>query len=125
MKPPTPQSIISPTLVAALLAMGMMACQSALSRSYVLNAEMAHLAEPPSTLPSPRFRNGADKTTITSTSRPIRLGIAVTVPDYLDRTDIVRRTGENEFTTSRDAQWGESPSLDAARGSTAMSVAAR
>jgi uncharacterized lipoprotein YmbA len=31
----------------------------------------------------------------------------VTVPDYLDTTDLVRRTASNEVTTSSTGQWGE------------------
>ncbi len=39
----------------------------------------------------------------------------VTVPDYLDTTDIVRRTASNEVTTSATGQWGERLSLGVTR----------
>ncbi len=39
----------------------------------------------------------------------------VTVPDYLDTTDIVRRTASNEVTTSATGQWGERLSLGITR----------
>jgi uncharacterized lipoprotein YmbA len=39
----------------------------------------------------------------------------VTVPDYLDTTDIVRRTAANEVTTSATGKWGERVSLGITR----------
>ncbi len=39
----------------------------------------------------------------------------VTVPDYLDTTDIVRRTGANEVITSATGRWGERVSLGVTR----------
>ncbi len=39
----------------------------------------------------------------------------VAVPDYLDTTDIVRRTASNEVTTSATGQWGERLSLGVTR----------
>ncbi len=39
----------------------------------------------------------------------------VTVPDYLDTTDIVRRTASNEVTTSATGQWSERLSLGITR----------
>jgi uncharacterized lipoprotein YmbA len=39
----------------------------------------------------------------------------VTVPDYLDTTDIVRRTGSNQVVMSATGQWGERLSLGVTR----------
>jgi uncharacterized protein len=90
------------------------ACQSAPSQLYVLSADTGSPAGTPDAPPKLHAWNSGTMAA-TSASRPIRLGVSVIVPEYLDRTDIVRRTGENELTTSRDAQWGESLSVDAAR----------
>jgi uncharacterized lipoprotein YmbA len=43
------------------------------------------------------------------------LGVTITLPEYLDRTEIVRRVGVNELTWDHDAQWGEDLSVDATR----------
>jgi uncharacterized lipoprotein YmbA len=37
--------------------------------------------------------------------------MTVTVPDYLDSTDIIRRTASNEVITSENGRWGERVSL--------------
>jgi len=39
----------------------------------------------------------------------------VTVPDYVDTTDIVRRSGSNEVVASTTGQWGERVSLGVTR----------
>jgi uncharacterized lipoprotein YmbA len=39
----------------------------------------------------------------------------VTTPDYLDTTDIIRRTGSNEVVTSPTGRWGERLSLGITR----------
>jgi len=41
--------------------------------------------------------------------------MTVTVPDYLDTTDIVRRSGANKVITSTTGQWGERVSLGVSR----------
>ncbi len=41
--------------------------------------------------------------------------MTVTVPDYVDTTDIVRRSGANEVITSSTGQWGERVSLGVTR----------
>ena len=46
------------------------------------------------------------------------VGVAVSVPDYLDRLDIVERTGANEVKPIYSAQWGESLSVTASRAVT-------
>jgi uncharacterized protein len=97
-----------PVLFALLVA----ACQSSPSRLYVLSSH----AEPspdaavalasagsPSRRPGPALG-----------SAPL-LGVSVTLPEYVDRTEIVRRVGANELKPAHDAQWGEDLSVDATR----------
>jgi uncharacterized protein len=43
------------------------------------------------------------------------VGVAVTLPEYLDRLDIVERTGANEVKPDYSAQWGESLAMTASR----------
>jgi uncharacterized lipoprotein YmbA len=97
-------------LVPLLLA----ACQSSPAQLYLLssqtaarqNAGSAQLVDAAGRgLPRP-----ADRGKLAGT-----LGVAVTVPEYLDRLDIVERAGANEVKPSEKAQWGESLSIDATR----------
>jgi uncharacterized lipoprotein YmbA len=102
----TPLSWLVPLLLAA--------CQSSPSQLYILssqtaarqNAGSAQLADAAGgDLPRP-----AASSKLAST-----LGVTVTVPEYLDRLDIVERVGANELKPSNTAQWGESLSIDATR----------
>lgn len=95
-----------PTL--AVLATG---CSSPPSQLYVLNsavgapqnlasAETVVPASVPSTYPGSRSR---------------LISVVVTVPDYLDRLDIVERIGANELKPNYSAQWGERLATTATR----------
>jgi uncharacterized protein len=101
-----PLSWLIPLLLAA--------CQSSPAQLYVLssptaarqNAGSAQLVEAAGRdLPQPTYFGKLVGT----------LGVAVTVPEYLDRLDIVERAGANELKPSKKAQWGESLSVDATR----------
>jgi len=44
-----------------------------------------------------------------------RFGVTVTVPEYLDRLDVVRRTSENVLQPNYNVQWGEGLAVTATR----------
>lgn len=89
------------------------ACASSPSRLYVLSPIIASpqvaAADPgtavaaASTAPMKRFSSG-----------PL-IGVSVTVPDYLNRLDIVERTSGNELKPIYSAQWGEDLAVTASR----------
>src|SRR5260221_10340011 len=93
----------------------LIACQSSPAELYVLSAQPAAESGAPSQatrvdaagLPAPRSPDSG---------KPFgTVGIAVSVPEYLDRSEIVERAGANELKPSYKAQWGESLSIDASR----------
>jgi uncharacterized lipoprotein YmbA len=94
-------------LLVGLLAAG---CQSPPSQLYLLNSTAA----PPQSAAASSL--GAAPAGYGSTRPPQSSGhpsgslvaVAVTVPEYLDRLDIVQRTGANEVKPDYSAQWGES-----------------
>jgi uncharacterized protein len=96
------------TLTFALL----IACSSPPSRLYLLSSAEAPIAAQPSP--------GA---AISGSSRPVLarqpnsrvITVAVTVPEYLDRLDVVERTSANELKPIYSAQWGESLATTATR----------
>jgi uncharacterized protein len=101
------------TLVAltSLLALSSAGCQSPPSRLYLLNSipatpqPQAATAASGSSRPAP---GGAHA------SGPV-IGVSVSVPEYLDRTDIIERTSANELKPNYDAQWGENLAVTASR----------
>jgi uncharacterized lipoprotein YmbA len=99
-----------------LLPLLLMACQSSPTELYVLSSQPA--PEGGAAVSQAQLVDAADR----RLHRPRdpgklvgTLGVAVTVPEYLDRSDIVVRTGANELKPDSTAQWGESLSIDAAR----------
>ena len=97
--------VVSP-IVLATLADG---CSSSPSQLYVLNSAVSapqNLARAETVVPA----------SIPSTQARSRLiGVVVTVPDYLDRLDIVERIGSNELKPTYSAQWGEHLATTATR----------
>ena len=102
---------------ALLLALLLPACSSQPSRLYVLNATLpAEQAQAAAQSGASGLASGASERI--GRARPSRgavLGVSVTVPEYLDRLDIVERTGSNELKPNYQAQWGESLSVTATR----------
>jgi uncharacterized lipoprotein YmbA len=99
------------------LALVLAACSSQPSQLYVLSAAV------PREGPQAVMESGSSGL-VSASSRPIGtaakgrsalLGVAVAVPEYLDRLDIIERTGANELKPNYGAQWGESLSVTAAR----------
>ena len=104
-------SSLSTALVALppLLVLLVAGCQSPPSRLYLLNS-----------IPATPQTQAA--TAASGSSRPARahaggpvIGVAVSVPEYLDRTDIIERTSANELKPNYDAQWGENLAVTATR----------
>ena len=105
------------TLVPLLLATLGAGCSSRPSQLYLLNS----LAPSPQ---SPMAAQAGITSKDSGSSRPAGMstgasgplvGVAVTVPEYLDRLDIVERTGANEVKPIQSAQWGESLAVAATR----------
>jgi uncharacterized lipoprotein YmbA len=98
-----------------LLPLLLMACQSSPTELYVLSSQTA----PEGGAVSQAQLVDVANRRLPRSRDPVKpvgtLGIAVTVPEYLDRSDIVVRTGANELKPDSRAQWGESLSIDAAR----------
>lgn len=101
--------------LAWLVVASLAACQSSPSRLYLLNAQAAASPETVAIAMSAFPASGLRLPVTPAAVSASAIGVAVTVPQYLDRTDVVERTGGNELTTSPDVQWGEDLSVDAAR----------
>jgi uncharacterized lipoprotein YmbA len=95
--------------LSVLFALLVAACQSSPSHLYVLSSQAG---------PSPGATVALASTGspgAVATRSPRVLGVNVTVPEYLDRTEIVQRVGANELKSDDGAQWGEDLSVDATR----------
>jgi uncharacterized lipoprotein YmbA len=97
-----------PVLFALLVA----ACQSSPSRLYVLSSHAE--PSPDATVALASAGSSSPRHGPALGSAPV-LGVSVTLPEYVDRTEIVRRVGANELKPDHDAQWGEDLSVDATR----------
>src|SRR4051812_874936 len=103
-----------------LLALLLGACSSQPSRLYVLNGAMPS-SQPEAGVQTARsgaagLASGASRQVGTAgTGKGALLGVQVSVPEYLDRLDIVERTSANELKPNYGAQWGESLSVTATR----------
>jgi len=91
-------ALVLPSLVLATLAAG---CSSSPSQLYVLNSAIDARQNLASAEKAARPAGMA-----THAESPL-ISVAVTVPDYLDRLEIVQRTGNNELKPVYSAQWGE------------------
>jgi len=93
------------------LAVLLIGCSSSPSRLYLLSSTETPAAKRPdvaagisgSSQPAARYPAGRV------------VGVAVTVPEYLDRLDVVERTSANELKPIYSAQWGESLATTATR----------
>jgi uncharacterized protein len=104
--------MISRPALPVLFALLVAACQSSPSRLYVLSSHAGPSPDAAVALASassPARRHGP-----ALGSAPL-LGVSLTLPEYMDRTEIVRRVGANELKPDHDAQWGEDLSVDATR----------
>lgn len=96
-------------ILSVLFASLLSACQSSPSRLYVLSSQARSSLDATVALAS----TGSSGTVTTRSTRV--LGVTVTLPEYVDRTEIVRRVSANELTSDHDAQWAEDLSVDATR----------
>jgi uncharacterized lipoprotein YmbA len=93
----------------------LIACQSSPAELYVLSAQPAPESGAPS---QAKLVDAAGRPASRSpdSGKPLgTVGIAVSVPEYLDRSEIVERANANELKPSYKAQWAESLSIDASR----------
>lgn len=109
---PLRRSLVALSLLLAVLGAG---CSSPPSQLYLLSSVPMTAQSQAATQPD--FAPAGY-----GSSRPIRaaahstapaVGVAVSVPQYLDRTDIVERTSANEVRPIYSAQWGESLAVTA------------
>ena len=98
-----------------LLPLLLAACQSSPTELYVLSSQPALGRNAASGAELVNAAAGGRIKPAHSGKLAGTVGVAVSVPEYLDRLDIVERTGSNELKQSAKAQWGESLSIDATR----------
>ena len=104
-------------LLALLLALMATACSSPPSELYLLNATAAARqspAAPPLGGTEARYGSTLPPDAGGPTAGPL-VAVAVTVPEYLDRLDLVERTSPNELRPVYSAQWGENLAVTATR----------
>ncbi|HWI27592.1 MAG TPA: PqiC family protein [Stellaceae bacterium] len=93
------------------------ACSSPPSRLYLLSAQPPGGQEE-AAMPPGLAAAGAGSSTPPVSARahasPV-VAVSVSVPEYLDRLDILKRTSANEVKPDYSAQWGENLSVTAAR----------
>jgi uncharacterized protein len=93
------------------------ACASPPSRLYLLSplpSSGQHQATTPSSAGA-EHSGSSLPTASTPTSREPLVAVAVSIPEYLDRPDIVERTSANEVKPDYSAQWGENLATTATR----------
>ena len=82
-------------------------CSSPPSQLYVLSSVPPARPAQAATSPKVTAGYGSSRPAGAKTAAPI-VGVAVSVPEYLDRTNIVQRTSANELKPDYSAQWAES-----------------
>lgn len=93
------------------LAVGLAACSSPPPRLYLLNAEQVQQSQHAEISGS---RDQARRDVATPPTA-IKAGLSVTIPDYLDRPDMVVRSNSNELAPLPDARWAEDLSITTSR----------
>jgi uncharacterized lipoprotein YmbA len=93
-----------------LLALLSAGCQSPPSQLYLLSSI------PPAPQTQAAAASGSSRPSAAGAhaNGPV-VGVSVTIPEYLDRTDIIERTSANELKPNYDAQWGENLAVTASR----------
>jgi uncharacterized protein len=107
MKGPTNSRTLA-TLALSLAAL--IGCSSPPSRLYLLSS-----TEPATVRPPGAAISGSSQPGTTRQPHASVISVAVTVPEYLDRLDIMERAGANELKPIYSAQWGESLATTATR----------
>lgn len=106
--------------MAAVIAVLAAACSSPPSELYVLTPmsmpPKGNAAMQPGTTPA-AYGSSVPAAATRRASTPV-VGVSVTVPEYLDRLDIVERSSANELKPVYSAQWGESLGVTATRAVT-------
>jgi uncharacterized lipoprotein YmbA len=104
--------VISRPAFPVLFALLVAACQSSPSHLYVLSS---HAGPSPDAAVALASTGSPDRRHGPALGSTPLLGVSVTLPEYMDRTEIVWRVGANELKPDHDAQWGEELSVDATR----------
>src|SRR4029077_11681892 len=92
-----------------VLALGLGACSSPPPRLFLLNAEQIQ-ANQHAELSGEQARRD-----VSAPISRLKAGLSVTVPDYLDRPDILVRSDSNELARLADARWAEDLSITVSR----------
>jgi len=104
-------SVIRPIVAALPVIVALLGCSSQPSRLYLLSS-----TETPTTVqPSVVAVSGSSQPAAARRPNGPAVGVAVTVPEYLDRLDVMERTSANELKPIYAAQWGESLATTATR----------
>jgi len=91
------------------------ACHSSPSRLYLLNAQAAASPDTVAIAMSRFSPSGLYLPLSPASASDSAIGVSVTTPEYVDRTDVVERLDGNELRTNPGIQWGEDLSVDTAR----------
>jgi uncharacterized lipoprotein YmbA len=83
---------------------------------YVLNSPVARPGDQVLSLaPAPDSKAVRSPSTAPKNATSLLIGVAVTVPEYLDRLEIVQRSSPNEIKPAYSALWGENLTIAATR----------
>jgi uncharacterized protein len=104
-----PNRAIFGALILSLLLIG---CSSPPSRLYLLSSTEPPVAGQPTVGAA---ISGSSQPALARRPSGRVVGVAVTVPEYLDRLDVMERTSANELKPIYSAQWGESLATTATR----------
>jgi uncharacterized protein len=106
-------SFAARTILAALpVFTALLGCSSQPSRLYLLSSTESPTAAKPAVAVA--VSGSSQPAAARRPSGPV-VGVAVTVPEYLDRLDVMERTSANELKPIYTAQWGESLATTATR----------
>jgi hypothetical protein len=91
------------------VAVGLAACSSAPPRLFLLDAEQTQLSQ------HAELSADQSRRDVAAPLSRIKAGLSVTVPEYLDRPDILVRSDSNELARLSDARWAEDLSITVSR----------
>jgi uncharacterized lipoprotein YmbA len=92
-----------------VLALGLGACSSPPPRLFLLNAEQIQPNQ------HAELSGEQARRDVSAPISRLKAGLSVTVPDYLDRPDILVRSDSNELARLSDARWAEDLSITVSR----------
>jgi hypothetical protein len=93
------------------IVVGLVACSSPQPRLYLLNAGPVQQGQRAALAAAP----GQARRDVSASVSGVKAGLSVTIPEYLDRADILVRSNGNELTPLPEARWAEDLSITTSR----------